>query len=181
MRLVLTGRHVDITPGIRRLVDRKLARLERVFGNSIISAQIVLTLEKQRHSADVTVHLRGDHMLNGRTNGATWTAALSPAIEKIQRQGEKVKGKWAERKRKGSTARAVVLPAAAAPATAASNGPRVVRLVRTQFKPMSLESAAIELRASGEAFLLFRNLETDGLSVLLRRRSDEFGLVEPER
>ncbi len=34
MRLELTGRHVDITPALRRLVDRKLARLERVLNDS---------------------------------------------------------------------------------------------------------------------------------------------------
>jgi ribosome-associated translation inhibitor RaiA len=45
MRLVLTGRHVDITPGIRRLVDGKLARLERLLGDSFISAQITLSRE----------------------------------------------------------------------------------------------------------------------------------------
>ena len=41
-----------------------------------------------------------------------------------------------------------------------------------------IETAAIELSASGEAFVLFRNVETDGLSVLVRQ-AGQFGLVEP--
>jgi ribosome hibernation promoting factor len=180
MRLVLTGRHVDITPGLRQLVDRKLARLQRLLGSAIVSAQVVLTLEKDRRTAEVTVHARGDHMLNGRNNGPTWTAALSAAIDKIQRQAAKLKGKWAERKRRAAGTRVVIIPAMPR-RTAANNGPRVVRLTPAQFKPMSIESAAIELGASGEAFLLFRNVDTDGLSVLVRHRSDEFGLIEPER
>jgi len=49
MRLVLTGRHVDITPGLRRLVDRKLARLERILGNALVSAQVKLALDKTGH------------------------------------------------------------------------------------------------------------------------------------
>jgi putative sigma-54 modulation protein len=165
---------------MRHLVDRKLARLERLLGNAIVSAQVVLTREKDRHLTEMTVHVRGDHMLNGRTHGPTWTAALTTAVEKIQRQGVKVKGKWAGRKRKSSSARSVTIPAAAATAPA-RNGPRVVRLTRSEFKPMSIENAAIELGASGESFLLFRNVDTDGLSVLVRRQMDEFGLVEPER
>jgi putative sigma-54 modulation protein len=56
-----------------------------------------------------------------------------------------------------------------------------VRISRAQFKPMSVENAALELAASGDPFLLFRNVETDGLSVLIRRTSGAFGLVEPER
>jgi hypothetical protein len=89
-----------------------------------------------------------------------------------------VKGKWAERKRQGAAVRA---PRASRPAAADTNGPRVIRLTRTRFKPMSLENATLELSASGEVFLLFRNVETDGLSVLLRGRGGEFHLVEPDR
>ena len=37
MRLELTGRHVDITPTLRRLVDTKLAKLERMLNNSVVS------------------------------------------------------------------------------------------------------------------------------------------------
>jgi ribosome hibernation promoting factor len=177
MRLVLTGRHVDITPGLRRLVDGKLARLGRLLGDSIISAQITLTREKDRHVADVTLHVRGDHMLNGRVASTTWSGALAGAVEKIQSQAKKVKGKWAARKRQGTAVRTP----AADPAAASTNGPRVVRLTRTRFKPMSLENATLELAASGEVFLLFRNVETDGLSVLLRGQAGEFHLVEPER
>jgi putative sigma-54 modulation protein len=181
MRLVLTGRHVDITPGIRRLVDRKLVRLERLLGNAIVSSQVVLSVEKTRHLADVSVHVRGDHVLSGRTAGITWTTALTGAIEKIQHQATKLKGKWAERKRRGAPARSGTAPTDMAAETPAPLGPRIVRVSRVQFKPMSIESAAIELAASGDPFLLFRNVETDGLSVLVRRSGGAFGLVEPER
>ena len=181
MRLVLTGRHVDITPGIRRLVDRKLVRLERLLGNAIVSSQVVLSVEKNRYHADVSVHVRGDHVLSGRTAGITWTAALTGAIEKIRHQATKLKGKWAERKRRGAPARLGTAPTDIAAETPASLGPRIVRVSRAQFKPMSIESAAMELAASGDPFLLFRNVETDGLSVLVRRSGGAFGLVEPER
>ena len=43
MRLELTGRHVDVTPVLRRLVNKKLARLERLLNDSAVSAQVVLT------------------------------------------------------------------------------------------------------------------------------------------
>jgi putative sigma-54 modulation protein len=180
MRLVLTGRHVDITPGIRRLVDSKLSRLERLLGNALVSGQVVLTLEKSRRLADVTVHVAGDHQLATRTAGTTWNAALTAAIEKVHHQAAKLKGKWTERKRQRAPIPAVAA-LAAAPEPAPANGPRVVRVSRAQFKPMSIDNAAIELAASGDPFLLFRNVETDGLSVLIRRAGGSFGLIEPER
>jgi putative sigma-54 modulation protein len=186
MRLVLTGRHLDISPGLRTLVDRKLVRLERVLGKSIVSAQVVCVRQKVRLEADVTVHLRGDHFLASRATGETWGAALTTVVDKIERQGAKVKGKWKERKRRVSSsgqdgASGEAVAAAPLDGRAALPAPRVVRVTRTHLKPMSVENAALELAATGEAFLVFRNAETDGLNVLLRRRGGEFGLLESDR
>ena len=184
MRLVLTGRHLEISQGLRTLVDRKLVRLERLLGNSIVSAQVVCVREKDRLEADVTVHMRGDHTLASRATGPTWSSALTSVVGKIERQGSKVKGKWKERKRRPAPSRGRVDgPATAAPAAgrAASNGLRVVRVTDAQLKPMTVETAAIELAATGEAFLVFRNADTNGLNVLLRRAAGEFGLLEAVR
>jgi hypothetical protein len=46
---------------------------------------------------------------------------------------------------------------------------------------MTVESAALELSASGDPYLVFRNADTDTLSVLLRRRAGDFGLFEADR
>lgn len=178
MRLALTGRHLEISPGLRALVDRKLVRLERLLGGAIVSAQVVCSRQKDRLEADVTVHMRGDHTLASRATGATWEAVLTTVVEKIQRQGVKVKDKWQERKRRVPARTRAAAPAAETPK---SDGPRIVRVTRAQLKPMTVENAALELAASGEAFLVFRNADTDGLSVLLRRRAGEFGLLVPER
>lgn len=182
MRLVLTGRHLDISQGLRTLVDRKLVRLERLLGNAIVSAQVVCTREKDRLEADVTVHMRGDHMLASRASAATWNSALTTVVDKIGRQGAKVKGKWRERKRGVAASRRDAEPAAApvdgAPTAAV---PRVVRVTRAPLKPMTVESAALELSASGDPYLVFRNADTDTLSVLLRRRAGDFGLFEADR
>jgi ribosome hibernation promoting factor len=178
MRLVLTGRHVDITPGIRRLVDRKLAKLLRHLGDAVVSTQVKLTLDKTGHCADVTVHIRGDHMLNGRAADTTWTGALALCIEKIENQASHMKGKWNARRRRRPPAAPGDDGAIATAERPAPRSPRVVRLSRAQFKPMSVESAAIELAASGDEFVLFRNVETDALSVLVRQ-AGQFGLVEP--
>ena len=186
MRLVLSGRHLDISSGLRTLVDRKLVRLERLLGNSIVSAQVVCVREKDRLEADVTVHMRGDHILASRATGATWSSALTTVVDKIERQGVKVKGKWKERKRRVTSSRQDESAGeAVAPAPSDGGGalpaPRVVRVTRTHLKPMTVENAALELSATGEPFLVFRNAETDALNVLLRRRGGEFGLLESSR
>ncbi|MDQ3071629.1 MAG: HPF/RaiA family ribosome-associated protein, partial [Acidobacteriota bacterium] len=62
MRLELTGKSIDITPGIRQLVNTRLARVERLLGRAAISCQCVLSQQKYLNRADLTVHAAGDHV-----------------------------------------------------------------------------------------------------------------------
>jgi putative sigma-54 modulation protein len=105
MRLVLTGRQVDITPALRRLVEARLAKLERRFGDALVSAQCVLSKEKNRLVAELTVHARQDHILHGIGATAAWGTSLTGAVQKVVQQAGKVKGKWQERKRSSASVR----------------------------------------------------------------------------
>ena len=180
MRLELTGRNVEITPALRALVDRKLAKLTRVMNDAIISAQVVLTQQKYRHVTDMSLHLRGDHVLAGKTTGETWTDSIGRATEKVAQQATRVKGKWVERKRRATPGRA--LPALAADTTAEEAvRPRIVRASRYHVKPLAVHDAAAEVEAGTDGFLVFRNAETGAINVLYRRKNGDLGLIEPER
>jgi ribosomal subunit interface protein len=111
MRLLLTGRQVTVTPNLRRLVETRLAKLERRFGEALVSAQVVLSHEKNRLVAEVVVHARQDHILTGIGSSAAWGTSLSAAVSKVLQQAEKVKGKWQERKRSAVSVRTMT-PAA---------------------------------------------------------------------
>src|SRR5215471_10455976 len=106
MRLELTGRHVDITPGLRRLIERKLGKLERLLNDSAVSAHAVLTRDKHRHRADITLHARGEKFLHGIAASPAWEQSVGEAIEKLTQQARKVKGKWREPRKNGRRAEA---------------------------------------------------------------------------
>src|SRR5512143_545491 len=128
MRLVLTGRHVEITPQLRKLVEQRLTKLDRVLNDGIVSAQVVLTLERYRHIVEITVHARGDHMLHGIGDTREWESSLAEAAEKLTGQIQKVKGKWERRKRRAQSARTLPPPA---PPGSGGDEPRPRRVLRT--------------------------------------------------
>ena len=105
MRLLLTGRQVDITPHLRQLVETRLAKLERRFGPALVSAQVVLSREKNRVIAELVVHARQDRTLAGVGATEAWGTALTAAVKKVLQQAETVKGKWNERKRSAASVR----------------------------------------------------------------------------
>ena len=193
MRLELTGRHVAITPAVRKAVEQRLKALSRMLNDSIHSVQVVITKEKIRHRVDVTLHARGDHYLHGEATGRELSTALGAAIEKIEHQAQKLKSKWTEGKRQGVSAgkaasavprperaRRAFTSGATEPAGERDNVMRIIRARRYDVKPMSVDEAALEVADGRDAFIVFRNATTDTINVLFRRADGNLGLIEPE-
>jgi putative sigma-54 modulation protein len=191
MRLELTARHFTIPAPVRKLAEERLGRVLRPLNNSAVSAQIVVTREKTRFHAEVTLHARGEHFLHGEATGRDAQTALNASIDKVERQVLKLKSKWTEGKRQG------VSPAKAASATPRpergaaafgtgleqreNGGPmRIIRARRYEVKPMSVDEAAMEVADGRDAFLVFRNSSTEKINVLFRRADGNLGLIEPE-
>lgn len=188
MRLDITGRHLEITPALRQLIERRVARIERLLNDSAVSANVVLTLEKYRHRVEIVVRARGDHALSGMGEGNGWTLAIRQATEKVEAQAKRLKSKWAERKR--SAPRRRVPTAAAGTGTRRTTAaptevtepaaPRVIRRSRYPVKAMTLDDAAGQVEGTTEAFVVFRNADSDAISIIYRRRDGNLGLIEPD-
>jgi putative sigma-54 modulation protein len=175
MRLDITGRHVDITTALRQLIEKRLARLERVLNDAAVSATVMLTKEKYRLRTEILVHTRGDHVLRGNGESTGWALSVRQATDKIEQQAQTLKGKWNDRKRKGSRAAGNGEDRTVAPAAPS----RVVR-ARYPVKPMSIEDAALRLDGNKDTFVVFRNADTEAVSILYRRRDGNLALIEPD-
>ena len=175
MRVDITGRHIGITPGLRQLIAKSLARVERLLNDSAVSATVVLTKEKYRHQTEIVVHAKGDHIFSGIGEGNTWPLSIRKAAAKIEHQAQTLKSRWTESKRQRKNNRAV---AVAGPEPTPVR--RVVRATRYAVKPMSIDDAVQRLDAVPETFVVFRNADTDAISVLFRRKDGNLGLIEPD-
>jgi putative sigma-54 modulation protein len=157
-----------------------------------LSAQVVVTRDKSRVHAEVTLHARGEHFLHGEATGRDAQAALGSSIDKVERQVQKLKSKWTERKRQGvsasKAASATPRPSRGAAAFGIGlerpdNGGQPLRIIRARryaVKPMSVDEAALEVADGRDAFLVFRNSSTEEINVLFRRADGNLGLIEPE-
>lgn len=176
MKLTVTGRHVAVTEAARNDIARKLARLERLLSDGVVSAQCVIGRERGAYVCELTVHARADHMMRGAGRSASLPNAVTGAVEKVAQQVQRLADKWKTRKR--GTAREA---AATGPVDDGSrSAPRVIRSRDYAIKPMSLEDAVLELTVSVKAFLVFRQAASERVAVLFRRPDGHFGLIEPE-
>ena len=194
MRIELTGRHIEITPIIRRLVAKKLAKLERVLNDSAVSAQVVLARERHSHRTEITLHARDDRFLHAWGASTTWETSIGEAVERTAQQVQKLKGKWQERKRQGPSKQAAapsgdgLEPKAvgvrpAAPPRAERERlrmPRTLRASRQVVKSMSVADAARQVDAKGERIVVFLDTETSSVSVIYGASDGELTLVQTE-
>jgi putative sigma-54 modulation protein len=186
MHLDITGRHIEITPALRKFAEDKLMKLDRLLEGPV-EVHVVLEIEKHRHTAEVQVKSR-TAFLSGKQETGDLYASINEVADKLERQALKHKEKIQDHKhRKGprDPEIAAVIEANANPApttgtTPSQRTPRIVRTRRHKAKPLSPEDAALELDATGEDLLVFRNAETDRFNVVYRQKDGNIGLVEPE-
>ena len=82
----LTGRHAKVTDELRDLVARRLAPLERLLGDTVVSADMVLSSERNHYQTEFVVHARGDYRLHGVGDGNSWQIAVGAAVDKVMHQ-----------------------------------------------------------------------------------------------
>ncbi len=91
MQLNLSGQHIEITDSLRDHVNNKFEKLTRHF-DQVTNVHVVLTVEKQRHKAEATVHVSGADLFASDENENMYTA-IEHLVNKLDRQIIKHKDK----------------------------------------------------------------------------------------
>lgn len=92
MQVHITGRHVEITDGIREhiyaKIDRSLSGLTRVQ-----DVQVVLELQKRTHTAEVIVKGKNHIHVEAESMSDNMYTSIDEAVEKVERQLRKLREK----------------------------------------------------------------------------------------
>ena len=177
MRFEYTGRHVVVSPAIRRHVEDHFKKLKHIFNDSTASTHVIIDVEKNRHIGELIVHWR-DHTLTAKDINVDMYMALTRAIAKIEKQALKLKKKIIDRKQTAIRT-AAVAPQPDGNLEATPRPPRIIAARRYPVKPMTAEEAAMRLSSETDQFVVFRDADTDRLGVLYKRKDGNFGLIEP--
>lgn len=181
MNIEISGRNYEVSDKIRKLIGSKIEKLEKYF-DDIIEIRCVLKVEKKTHICEI--HIHGKHQDVDTTQKAdTMDEAIQSSIEHLKRQAQKNRAKIKDH-RKGRTP-------AAAPATKDwkvrvlepgnlrkdDSKPRIIKTSKLPIRPMSIEQAAIMLDGSKNEFIVFRDLDTEQITVIYKRKDNNFGMI----
>ena len=176
MKFEYTGRHVEVSPAIRKHVEDHFKKLDHIFNNSA-ATHVIIEVEKNRHIGEVVVYWR-DYTLAAKDTNVDMYMALSRAVGKIEKQALRRKKKIIDRKH---TARktASVAPNPDGQIEATPPPVRIIPARRYAIKPMTAEEAALDLSSTVNNFVVFRDADTNRVGVLYKRQDGNFGLIEP--
>jgi putative sigma-54 modulation protein len=180
MKITYTGRQVELAPAQLKKLEARFAKVGKLLdGRRESEAHVILSLERHLHQAEVTVNYF-NHQFVGIASNADLFHAIHTAVERLEKQAIKQRSKWRDTKRVPSKAelskREPVPPPAKAGEPAAER--RIHKVNHHQKrKPMTLDEAVLEMDNSRD-YLVYRDAETDRVSVLVRRRDGNFDLVE---
>jgi putative sigma-54 modulation protein len=177
MKFEYTGRHVEVSPAIRKHVEEHFKKLDHIFNNSAATTHVIIEVEKNRHIGEVIVHWR-DHTLAAKDTNIDMYMALTRAITKVEKQALKLKQKIIDRKQ-GAQRTSVIAPDPDGQLEATPRPPRIIAARRYAVKPMTAEEAALRLSGEQDQFLVFRDADTERLGVLYKRTDGNYGLIEP--
>lgn len=97
MSVEYTGRQYEVTPAVRKQINQGLAKLHKILGTAF-KTNVILAAEKHRHIAEITLTVR-THAIVGIAQAGDMSSAVGEALERIERQALKYKGRWRDKKR----------------------------------------------------------------------------------
>ena len=170
---------MQVTPTVRRYIERKLGKLNRFLPN-ILESKIEVSEEntkspQQHYLVRATVAGSGA-VFHGEDRGEDLFKAIDRVAAIMTRQLEHHKGKLYEKGRGNSLARGEFNMEA----EAIEFIPKVVKVKRFAVKPMSLLEATEQMELLDHDFFLFYNADAEATNLLYRRKDGNYGLIEPE-
>jgi|SoiMethySBSTD1v2_1073268.scaffolds.fasta_scaffold295673_1 putative sigma-54 modulation protein len=179
MKITYTGRQVELAPAQIKKLEARFAKIGKLLdGRRESETHVILSLERHLHRAEATINYFG-HQLAGLGSSADLFTAVHGAAEKLEKQAVKARTKWRDTKRTPHKAASEAESEAPAPLEVeAPAEPQVFRVNNFQKrKPMTLDEAILEMDQKRD-YLVYRDAQTDRISVLMRRKDGHFDLVE---
>jgi len=195
MNVEYTGRHHKITSANRKEVDTGLAKIQKFLGDKF-EAKVILTVEKHRHKAEITIVARKGTLV-ALAEAGDMTAAIGEALDHLQKQAVKYKTRWRTKKRHQQRTWDGQAPAEDVQEVAAPSGKTIVSVVVHKFpaiakttdvhlthssdavaiRPMTLEEAIKEAHFRDRDVFVFRDPKGK-VMVLHRTRDGKMELIE---
>lgn len=175
MKIIISGRNIEITEALKEKTTKKIKKLEKFFDQET-EAHVTLSVQKTRQIVEVTIYFNGAVMRGEESNGDMY-ASIDKVVDVLEGQIRRNKTRLEKKLREyafeeqGSDGETDVPE---------EHDFKVVRSKRFAVKPMTVEEAILQMNLLGHEFFMFSNADTKEVNVVYKRKRGDYGLIEPE-
>lgn len=190
MATEISGRNYEIPPEVHRLLETKLAKIQEKLFDDVIDVRVVLQVEKYRNICEILITGKEHDVKSVQTSDESMQDAVNSALDHVKRQAQKNRKKIRDHHRHGNGDNAFtpditewavqVLEPGRLTDNENDGMPRIIKRNNIPIRPMTIEQAALHLDDSKNEFIVFRDVDTDQVSVIYKRKDNNLGLIAPE-
>jgi len=187
MEISVSGKHVDVGDALRAYAEDQLTDSVKKYFEQAIDAHVTVSREGGMMHVEISVHPgpRG-FVVQGSGNAAEAYPAFDTALERIAKQLRRYKRRLVGDKRHRGAAGDVV-PAQQYVIQGDNTDseieddaqPIIVAEIQTDILTLSVSEAVMHMDLADLPVLMFRNAQTNTLSVVYHRKDGNIGWIDP--
>ena len=176
MKITLRGKNIEITEAIEEKVSEKLSKLDKYFiVSENVEAKVLVRTYPYGQKLEVTIPTEYV-LLRAEVVDQDLYNAIDLVIDKLEGQIRKYKTRL-NRKSKDNK---LAFNLASIEPLEDEEEDVLVKTKTITPKPMDMEEAIMQMELIGHSFFVYRDTETDAISIVYRRNDGDYGLIETE-
>ena len=177
LKFNIRGENVEVTESIRDYVIKRISKLEKFFEDNVeANAHVNLKVYPNKtFKVEVTIPLPY-LTLRAEETSSDMYGSIDLVTDKLERQIRKYKTKVNRKSREKGYKNMDFVPDVEDEPV--SDDLKIVRTKQISLKPMDPEEAVLQMDMLGHDFFVFEDAETNGTSVVSRRKDGRYGLIE---
>lgn len=173
MKYNIRGDKMVITDAIKDYAESKLGKLEKYFKDDDVTANVLTRVRGNSQIVEVTIPT-SKFVLRSEEEHDDLYAAIDLVSDKLERQIRKNKTRL-NRNVKENTKEFnfdYVLE------DEEESKETIVKRKNIEMKPMDEEEAILEMELLGHSFFVYKDMDTNNVCVLYKRKDGDYGLIE---
>jgi len=173
MKCKIRGEKIKITGAIQEYVESKLSKLDKYFKNENVDANVLIKVRGNEQAIEVTIPY-DRYTLRSEEKRDDLYAAIDLVIDKLEGQIRKNKTKLKKQIKKSEEF--FNFDYELDKEEVKEN--KIVKRKSFEMKPMSDEDAILELELLGHDFYVYRDVKTNEVNILYKRKDGNYGVIE---
>lgn len=182
MNIIISGKQMELTDGIKGAIEDKIGRLD-YYLHPETEVKVTVSAKKARQKVEVTIIPISGPIVRAEDIEENLYAAIDVVYDKLNKQLRRYKNRLQDRHQDSESIRfqGVELNEDIDFDEDEDDLNIVIeRHKKFDMKPMSAEEAVLQMELIEHDFYMFRNIDTDEVSIVYKRRNGGYGIIEHE-